>query len=57
MEHDRWYHLEKTGEQLTDNEIQEGWHWCVDWDLALVGPGMREFESCTCILPLTVDRG
>lgn len=32
---------------LTPKEIDEGWHYCSDWDGLLVGPGTPEAESCT----------
>jgi hypothetical protein len=31
---------------LTLKEIDQGWHWCSDWDGLLVGPGMDEMDSC-----------
>lgn len=33
---------------LTREEMADGWHWCLDWDQLLVGPGMMEMEHCTC---------
>lgn len=33
---------------LTRAELDEGWHFCPDWDWMLVGPEMQEFECCTC---------
>lgn len=34
---------------LTDDEIEQGWHWCGDWDFLLVGPGMEgEQAACNC---------
>ena len=34
---------------LTDDEIEQGWHWCGDWDFLLVGPDMEaEQASCNC---------
>jgi hypothetical protein len=34
--------------ELTAEEIDAGWHWCLDFDGLLVGPGMGEMENCTC---------
>lgn len=31
---------------LTDEEIKEGWHWCLEFDGLLVGPGMGEMAGC-----------
>jgi hypothetical protein len=34
---------------LSPKEIEEGWHFCVEWDGLLIGPGMEaEMESCCC---------
>lgn len=35
--------------RLTDAELADGWHWCMDWDSLLVGPGMMEMDCCTCV--------
>lgn len=34
--------------ELTQAEIDEGWHFCWCWDGLLVGPGMGEMEFCHC---------
>ena len=31
---------------LTTHEIEQGWHFCFEWDGLLVGPGMMEYEVC-----------
>lgn len=37
---------------LTDEEEEQGWHWCTDWDELLVGPEMPEWgcniDECCC---------
>jgi hypothetical protein len=33
---------------LTTKEVNEGWHWCDEWDGLLVGPGMSEMNCCSC---------
>lgn len=33
---------------LTESEITQGWHFCLDWDGLLIGPGSRELDCCTC---------
>jgi len=35
---------------LTDEEIDQGWHFCADWDGLLIGPEMEEQKTCTCLL-------
>lgn len=45
----RYFQLEQdTSLNLTEEEVAEGWHWCIDWDGMLVGPGMIEMECCGC---------
>jgi hypothetical protein len=53
MQHHRYCELEDNPDAiLTALEIAEGWHWCSDWDLLLVGPGMNiELKCCTCQYP------
>ncbi len=48
MTDERYMDLDKTGMGLTTEEQKEGWHWCYDWDLMLVGPGMQAMEFCLC---------
>lgn len=49
MNNTRYYELEKNPDAvLTEEEQEEGWHWCADWDFMLVGPGMPEQGGCTC---------
>lgn len=35
-------------DELTEEEIMQGWHWCQDWDFMLLGPGMPEMSGCNC---------
>jgi len=37
--------------KLTEREIQEGWHFCPEWDGLLIGPGMEEYKACLCAKP------
>ena len=34
--------------QLTDDEIAQGWHWCLEWDDLLIHPLMSEYACCSC---------
>lgn len=45
---ERYLELDKAGKGLTEEEIEAGWHFCLDWDGMLVGPGMPEVEGCIC---------
>lgn len=48
MHQDRLLEIEMNGQPLTEEEKKEGWHFCLDWDFMLIGPGMSELEACTC---------
>ena len=36
--------------KITLDELQQGWHFCYDWDEMLIHPNDPEFECCTCRL-------
>lgn len=44
----RYAQLMKDGTGLTQEELKAGWHFCVEWDGLLIGPGMPEMECCSC---------
>ena len=49
MTDERWRALMKDDRlPLSREEIEEGWHFCYDWDGLLIGPGMGELEQCRC---------
>ena len=49
MTHERWKAISRDeGSELTKEEIAEGWHFCLEFDGLLVGPGMSELECCAC---------
>lgn len=33
---------------LTDEEFKQGWHFCLNFDGLLIGPGMLEMTVCSC---------
>lgn len=35
-------------EQLTPDEISQGWHYCYNWKGLLIGPGDQRMNSCEC---------
>jgi hypothetical protein len=41
--------------RLEPEEIREGWHFCLDWDGLLIGPGMPELECCVCFDPVRLQ--
>jgi hypothetical protein len=36
------------GGSLTEEEINQGWHFCPEWDYLLINSENVEGESCTC---------
>lgn len=45
----RWRQVMKNeNENLTQDELERGYHFCYDWDGLLVGPCMGEFRYCNC---------
>jgi hypothetical protein len=51
MSKERWTNLEEDQElKLTEAEINDGWHFCPDWDGLLVNRNDKEGEgiACTC---------
>jgi hypothetical protein len=39
---------DESGPNLTEEEIAAGWHFCVEFDGALIHPDWEEAESCRC---------
>ena len=46
MDNERRKYLNRTGEQLTDAEMAEGWHYCPEWDGMLIHPSSEEAKCC-----------
>ena len=51
MNRERYIELDNSGKGLTDEEYNQGWHWCGEWDDMLVGPGSLEALVCSCNHP------
>ncbi len=34
--------------ELSESEINAGWHFCPDWDFMLIHKDWREYEGCCC---------
>ena len=47
----RYIEIDNAGTGLTKEELEQGWHFCNDWDGMLVGPGCDEADCCTCGIP------
>lgn len=49
---DRWQLLmDNDLLNLTADEKAQGWHFCLEFDGLLVGPGMGELRDCRCPAP------
>ena len=51
MKDERYKQLEKAAKvKLTEEEKQDGWHFCREWDGMLIHSSWPEYESCICKL-------
>jgi len=41
--------LETTDAKLTKQEVEQGYHFCPDWDYMVICPDDPEYEACLCI--------
>lgn len=49
MTNQRWKELNDAADpRLTADEVIEGWHFCLEFDGLLVGPGSSELKFCKC---------
>lgn len=48
MDRQRWREIELGQKNLTPEEIEEGWHFCPDWDEMLICKYQKKGEYCTC---------
>lgn len=54
MDRKRYIELEKdANSHLTPEELQQGWHFCPDWDYMLIQKG-SDAEECYC--KISVDK-
>lgn len=52
MTNQRWKELSESPDlDLDASEVAEGWHWCVEFDGLLAGPGSSELQFCKCWNP------
>ena len=51
MDDERFLELDRSGNGLTEEEWEQGYHWCYEWDGMLVGPGQPEALVCSCDHP------
>lgn len=50
MTPERKRELDQQNGRLTVPEMQEGYHFCREWDFLCIGPKDKEFEACICTL-------
>jgi hypothetical protein len=50
MNNERYFEAEKEG-KVTQEEFEQGWHFCIEWDDMLIGPGTEEALMCYCNHP------
>ena len=43
-------------DQLTPEEISQGWHYCYTWNRNLIGPGNVKMDSCKCKINKTLHK-
>jgi len=57
MNKERWAMLMKYPEffEVTDEEHDSGWHYCPEFSYLLVGPGMDEWDMCSCFEKIVED--
>lgn len=56
MTNERWHAVnEDIKARLTPEEIAQGWHFCVEFDGLLVGPGSQERQFCGHLCPLVPE--
>lgn len=48
MDKQRYNDIVNERSELTTEEVEQGWHYCLEWDFRLIGPGMREMQACEC---------
>lgn len=48
MTEERYWELEYKGGVLTKEELDEGWHFCLDWDGLLISPQEIKMGLCSC---------
>jgi hypothetical protein len=46
---DRYDALMNEKAELTKEEIEDGWHFCCEWDALLIHPSWEESKVCTCL--------
>lgn len=49
MTSQRYRLLEQGDAELTPEEISQGYHFCLEFDGLLIGPGCSELDCCHCL--------
>lgn len=48
IDKNRWKSLMRDELELYQEEIEDGWHFCWEWDGLLIHPTWGEFKYCSC---------
>jgi len=48
MDRERYIRIQNGAEDLTPEEVEDGWHFCPDWDDMLIHVDDDEFQCCPC---------
>jgi len=54
MTDERYKECQKGMLQLTQEEIDKGWHYCLEWDDMLCHPSWPEADACDCEVKIKV---
>ena len=56
MNRERWMEIEFGNSPLTQEEIDQGYHFCYEWDEMCIGPDMPEWDVCLCDIKKKVEQ-
>jgi hypothetical protein len=48
MDRERYIRIQNGAEDLTPEEVEDGWHFCPEWDDMLIHADDDEFQCCPC---------
>ena len=48
MDRERYIRIQNGTEDLTPEEVEDGWHFCPDWDDMLIHVDDDKFQCCPC---------
>jgi len=48
MTEQRYREVEVDNKPLTKEELEDGWHFCPEWDYMLIHPSFDAADACLC---------